>query len=350
MSSFHTFLPLDSNTNQSDWKQVPGKSKPKKPNPKAAFFDPVKLPSGSFDPVKLPPESSDSIVLDETTTGSGGTKSNKHREPRKPPTGIYVNLGPDWKKVVRGLVPNTLAGGKAVRDETILDEIGKIKENPKVSNFEFKKIVCMFLHQAIKTDRHTLIERIIKQWNTAGYNMIELIDSTYDGCRPMTQACWSGSMFSIRTIVSADPTGQILSTVHPTKGETILQTLAAGKTYALEKDPQSALFIVDKFDKCERYIRDAMSAVERRAATAATSDSESECKSSYDPKIIDEIELIKLANGDIVTELSLKLIELFVSDNKIDMSNYFGAIKTIVDKEIVGQIETNLTNEGIDLA
>jgi hypothetical protein len=208
----------------------------------------------------------------------------------------------------------------------------------------------MFLHQAIKTDRHTLIERIIKLWNVAGYNMIELIDSIYDGCRPMTQACWSGSIFSIRTIVSADPTGQILSTVHPTKGETILETLAEGKQFALKKDPQSAVFIVDKFDKCKDYIRDAILAVETRAASAAA---DSECKSSHNPKIIEEIKLIKLDNdnnNNIVTELSLKLIDLLAGENgQSAMSEYLGAIKTIMDKEIVKQIETNLTNEGINL-
>jgi hypothetical protein len=359
MSSFPKIFAPDSNTNDSDsdWKQVPEKSKLKKPKSKAAFLEKLKISSGSSDPVKIPAVSSESVkptpdssesLLDETTsTASGGTKSNRSREPRKAPAGINVKLGPEWKKLVRSLLPNSLAGGKSVRDETILDEIVNIKRNSQVSNFEFKKIVCMFLHQAIKTDRHTLIERIIKLWNVAGYNMIELIDSIYDGCSPMTQACWSGSMFSIRTIVSADPTGQILSTVHPTKGETILETLAKGKQFALEKDPQSAVFIVDKFNKCEDYIRDAILAVETRAASAAA---DSECKSSHNPKIIEEIELIKLDNDNIVTELSLKLIDLLAGDNgQSAMSEYLGAIKTIMDKEIVKQIETNLTNEGIDL-
>jgi hypothetical protein len=54
------------------------------------------------------------------------------------------------------------------------------------------------------------------------------------------------------------------------------------------------------------------------------------------------------STGDIVNDLSFKLAELFLSD-QTSMTEYFGAIKTLVDKEIVEQIETNLANEGIDL-
>jgi hypothetical protein len=288
------------------------------------------------------------------TASETTSRPSRPREPRKP-SGIYVNLGPEWKKFVRNLLPNSLAGGgKVVRDETILDEIGKVKAKPDVSNLEFKKIVCMIFHQAIKTDRHSLIERIIKQWECARYNIIELIDSNYDGCKPMTQACWSGSMFCIRTIVSADPTGQILSTVHPTKGETILETLAGGKEYAIRKDPQSAIFILDKFDKCERWLREAISAhkakvqaskAEAAQAEAAQADAAS---TSSDPKIIEEIESIKLAGGDIVGELSLKLIDMYLT-NSSKMSEYFEAVKACVDEPTVEQIKTSMGNEGIDL-
>jgi len=349
MSSIQqTFAPNSqsvSEKSETNWESVPRKSrkKPQKFNSKAGFFEVSKVSEAEVD---ISDKMSIKSERSDKTTASDDTRSNKPREPRRPPTGIYVNLGPEWKKLVRGLVPNNLAGGKAVRDETILDEIGKIKRNPQVLPFEFKKIVCMFLHQAIKTDRNTLIERIINQWSAARYNPIELIDSIYDGCRPMTQACWSGSILSIKTIVSADTTGQILLSVHPNKGETILETLAKGKIYALEKDPSSALFIIDKFEKCERYIRDAMSAIERRDASAAA-DSHVESKQNHDPKIIEEIELMK-STGDIVNELSFKLAELFLSD-QTSMTKYFGAIKTIVDKEIVEQIKTNLANEGIDL-
>lgn len=373
MSSFQQ--PFALNTNVDDWTPVSKKSN-KKPvqtplKPVKMPIEPVKMPSkpietttAQVESVQIPSNeelgvSSNQAVdatkviagADDASVTSNSSRPNKPREPRKA-TGIYVNLGPEWKKFVRGLLPNNLVGGKAVRDETILDEIGKIKSKPEISNLEFKKIVCMIFHQAIKTDRHTLIERIIRQWSVAKYNMIELIDSTYDGCKPMTQACWSGSMFCIRTIISADPTGQILYTVHPTKGETILQTLAAGKSYALGKDPQSALFIADKFDKCERFIRDAMAAVKAKADAAASETATESVKlgggSTLNPANVAQIESIKSAGGNTVTEFSLKLVELFMSDQAA-MGEYFDAIKSLVDKEIVDQIVTNLANEGIDL-
>jgi hypothetical protein len=356
--TFATVSPSVINSNEDDWETVPEKisKKSKKPNLKVESYEPRKaLSSCEID--KIPVKSSRAIRPQEPQKASLAScdidkiqvKSTRPREPRKSPTGIYVNLGPEWKKLVRSFLPNRLAGEKAVRDDTILDEIGKIKRNTQVSNFEFKKIVCMFLHQAIKTDRNTLIERIIKQWESARYNIIELIDSIYDGCRPMTQACWSGSILSIRLIVSADTTGQILSSVHPTKGETILETLAGGRIYAIKNDPASEIFIADKFDKCERYIHDAIASFKRQAAVTEAEKSLGESKQSYDPKIIEEIDLIKSTSSDIVSELSFKLAELFINDNKVAMSEYFGAINTLVDKEIVKQIETSLANEGIDL-
>jgi hypothetical protein len=232
-----------------------------------------------------------------------------------------------------------------------MKEIGNIEQNPGVSDWEFKKIVCMIFHQAIKTDRNTLIERIIKQWKAARFNMIELLDSTFDDCKPMTLACWSGSISCIKTIVSADPTGQILSTVHPTKGETILQTLAGGKNYALVQDPASAVFTSSKFDECKRFIDDAMLAVKARAEAEAESKSASvaeKVSTVFDPVLTAEIEEIKSSGGDLVFELSLKLADLFASDQTA-MSNTFGCIKALVDKGIVDQIELSLKNEGIDL-
>lgn len=280
-------------------------------------------------------------IIKPTDTAESAERSGK-TGPRKPPSGIFVNLGKDWKDFVRKLVPNEQRGNSIVRDNSILDEIAKLKRNPSVSNFEFKKIVCLIFHQAIKTDRHSLIESIIKQWNAAKYNIIELIDSTYDSCKPMTQACWSGSLFCIRTIISADPSGQILSTVHPTKGETILETLMAGKSYALKKDPTSALFIAERFDKCERFIRDAQRGL-------AEKESDSNAKSEIDQSVREEIEDTKLLSSDLVSDLSLKLVDLYLSDQTV-ANKYFNAARVLVDKEIFEQININLQNEGFEFS
>jgi hypothetical protein len=354
MSSFKQSFAPESSIN--DWVTVSTKPVKKFYGSVSKAISEKPSASGSEKPSASGSEKPSGPINIKHSDDASASSTSRPRGPRKPPSGIVVNLSKDQKDFVRKLVPNKLTGAKSgsgikssvVNDETIMKEIGNIKH---VSDWEFKKIVCMIFHQAIKTDRNTLIERIIKQWKAARYHMIELLDSTFDGCKPMTLACWSGSISCIKTIVSADPSGQILSTVHPTKGETILQTLARGKNYALDQDPASAVFTSSKFDECERFIRKAMLAVKARAEAEAESNSASvaeKVSTVFDPVLIAEIEEIKSSGGDLVFELSLKLADLFASD-KTAMSNTFGCIKALVDKGIVDQIELSLKNEGIDL-
>jgi hypothetical protein len=270
--------------------------------------------------------------------------SSRPRGPRKPPSGIFVNLGPAWKKFVRDLIPNK---SSKTKDETVMAEISKVKSNPNVTNFEFKKIVCMIFHQALKTDRNTLVDKIINCWTRSGYNIIELIDSTYDGCKPMTQACWSGSIYCIQRLVAADMSGSVLYTVHPTKNETILDTLMLGKNFAIQKDPDTALFVVDRFEKCESFIKAAMARQESSKAAACDVEVQSIC-----PEIKESIDGIiggtDGSSASTVDQLTLKLIDLYLEDQE-KSAEYFKAVKSIVNDEIFNQIDSRLKNEGLEL-
>jgi len=288
------------------------------------------------------------------TKSDDGSTSSRPRGPRRPPSGIFVNLGKEWKDFVRKLIPNK---SSKTRDDTVISEISKVKSNQMVSPFDFKKIVCMIFHQALKTDRNTLVDTIIncwtrpRYWSAGGYNIIELIDSTYDGCKPMTQACWSGSIYCIQRLIAADTSGSVLYTVHPTKNETILDTLMLGKNYAIQKEPDTAIFADDRFKKCENFIRVAMARHESSNAADAAAES-LDVVSQICPEIKKSIDgIIEAAGGSsasIIDQFTLKLVDLYLEDQTKSVE-YFKAIKLTVEIEILNQIDTRLKDEGIEL-
>ncbi len=288
--------------------------------------------------------SSVTVELPSDAKSEDNSSSSRPRGPRRPPSGIFVNLGPEWKKFVRDLIPNK---SSRTSDETVMNEISKVKSNSSVSNFEFKKIVCMIFHQALKTDRNTLVDKIIGCWSRSGYNIVELIDSTYDGCKPMTQACWSGSIYCIQRLTASDPSGSVLHTVHPTKNETILDTLLLGKNYAIQKDPANALFAADRFDKCEKFIRTSMERLEASKASASQSES-----SVISPELKESIDgIVEAADGSstaLIDQLTLKLVDLFLED-QTKSTEYFKAVKATVASDVFDQVDSRLKDEGIEL-
>lgn len=284
----------------------------------------------------------------DTKSDDAGSTTSKPRGPRKPPTGIFVNLGAEWKKFVRDLIPNK---SSRTSDDTVMNKISTVKSNPSVSNFEFKKIVCMIFHQALKTDRNTLVDKIISCWTRSGYNIIELIDSTYDGCKPMTQACWSGSIYCIQRLVAADTSNSVLYTVHPTKNETILDTLLLGKNYAIQKEPETALFAADRFDKCEKFIRTSMQRHEAASKASASASNPSDAP-TISPELKESIDEIVgtegVSDAEIVEQLTLKLVDLFLEDQS-KSCEYFAAVKATIGSEIFVQIDSRLKDEGIEI-
>jgi len=274
------------------------------------------------------------------TRSDNASTSTRPRGPRRPPSGIFVNLESKWKKFVRDLIPNK---SSRTSDKTVMEQISKVKTNPDVSYFEFKKIVCMIFHQALKTDRNTLVDEIIKYWNKNKYPIVELIDSTCDDCKPMTQACWSGSIYCIQRLISVDLSGAVLYTIHAKKNETILKTLEQGKLNAM-KNPDSALFTKDRFEKCEKFIREAIERLES-SKKSASRDGEEEQISS---EIKESIDGIIESSESIVDQLVLKLVDLYLED-QAKSSEYFKAVKTIVEADVFNQIDSRLKNEGIEL-
>ncbi len=319
-----------------------------------------------------PNNSSQSSVISTSAASDDGSTESKplaggarSRNPegidlprvRKPPSGIFVNLGPEWKKFVRDLIPNKAA---RTSDDTVMNEISKVKSNSTISNFEFKKIVCMMFHQALKTDRNSLVDKIINCWTRSGYNIVELIDSTFDGCKPMTQACWSGSISCIKSLIAADSSGSVLHTIHPTKNETILDTLMLGRNFAISKDPDNSIFAAERFNNCEKFIKTAMARQEAAKVeiTAESSNSISpELKESID-KIVEEG---SGSNDSIINLLVLKLAELYLENEEKStacarslsqrdrLTEYFEAVKMTVEPEIFSQIDSRLKDEGIEL-
>lgn len=267
--------------------------------------------------------------------------------------GIRVVLNKEnikWREFVRKLIPNkfteaavntTAKNSKptTLSDDTIFKEILKIRN--QVENYIFKMIVCMTFHQAIKTNRYTLISKIITFWKKSNYNIMELINSIYDECNPMTQACWCGSLECIKTIVAADPTNNILQTVHPIKGETLLQTLNSGKMFAVNKDRSYMIYITDRYNRCEVFITNSLARLK--------ADQENVSESiNIEPEIRSEIDEILLQSSPL-SSLIDKIIGLYLSDIE-SAKNYFKAVQHLAPADLVLQITQQLADEDIELA
>ena len=221
----------------------------------------------------------------------------------------------------------------------------KMKNDSALKLFDFKKRVVMILHQALKKDRSPLISKIFDMWKNFNYPknnypMIELIDSIYDNCKPITQAVWNGSIECIRLIVSVDPelSSIILNTIN-TKGESLEQTLNLGKSYSLKKNPSAAVFIEERFNICFQFLRSATLTQKRHI------DESLDCKESLEPDISIEInEIMKIVDSE--SEIMFK-IALQYGDNFELAHKYFLATKKCVAKEFFEEIEQKLKDEGI---
>ena len=268
------------------------------------------------------------------------TFSEGTRKPRGPPKGINVILDKEWKDWVRALVPNK---GANKPDRLVMDEISKLKSKPDVTLYKFKQIVCMIFHQALKSNRNTLIQQIIKRWKDSKFDIIELIDSTCDRCKPIFQACWSGSLDCIQLIVASDQTDQILESVHPSKpDETILMTLTMGMNKAITDNPSNVEIFNRRYTECIEYIQ---TAIRRMEANKVTDETDIAINIPFD--IRDEIENLKLSEG-VVEQLCIKIVDLFLSDQSL-ATNYFNAVKTLVQTDVFNQIDQRLKDEGIVL-
>lgn len=263
------------------------------------------------------------------------------------PRGIIAILDAETKQIIREVLPNN---GKNIADTKIISMISTMKNNSSLKLIDFKRRVVMILHQAIKKDRGPLVNKIVDMWNKLKFPLIELIDSTCDSCKPITQAAWCGSIDCFRVIVANDTTNTVLQTIN-SKGESLDRTLLLGKSYALSKDPSNAVFIEDRFDSCLQYLKSALITQKRHSDASSvkdeTSNSFKECSaSSSDTSPEDQLipEITEISSSD--TDIILKIISVY-GDNIELAKNYYLAAKKCVSEEIFKSIEDNLLDNGI---
>ena len=257
------------------------------------------------------------------------------------PSGIIAKLDAPTKQFIREVLPNS---GKNIPDTRIMDMIAIMRSDPRLKLIDFKRRIVMICHQAIKKDRGPLVVKIFEMWQKSKFPLIELIDSTYDNCKPITQAVWCGSIECIRIIVSLDPTNTVLQTIN-TKGETLDHTLTLGKSYALGKDPSNAVFISERFNQCQAFLTSALETQKRHEieTSSETADANNKkCESAVSKQAIMEISEIAKSEIDIM----LKIISVYGDDIEL-AQQYFLAAKECVSPELFTTIEDALKDEGI---
>jgi hypothetical protein len=273
------------------------------------------------------------------------------------PAGIVAILDAETKQIIREVLPNS---GKNVADTKIMSMIATMKTNG-MKLIDYKKRVVMIFHQAIKKDRGPLVNKIIEMWNRSKFPLIELLDSTYDSCKPITQAAWCGSIDCFRVIVANDTTNTVLQTIN-SKGETLDRTLLLGKSYALSKDPSNAVFIEDRFNECNRYLVSALETQKRHSA--------GDSKTSISPEQIErdamhlstfrEIQtfLSELNVASAEMDIMLKIISIYGDNAELAKNYYLQSKDYLVAKmatsdqanDIIKSIDENLSDNGITFA
>ena len=261
------------------------------------------------------------------------------------PAGIVAILDAETKQIIREVLPNS---GKNVADTKIMSMIATMKTNG-MKLIDFKKRVVMIFHQAIKKDRGPLVNKIIEMWNRSKFPLIELLDSTYDSCKPITQAAWCGSIDCFRVIVANDTTNTVLQTIN-SKGETLDRTLLLGKSYALSKDPSNAVFIEDRFNECNRYLA---SSLETQKRHAADNKSGQESKPLSPEQIEIQAFLSELNVASAEMDIMLKIISIYGDNAELAKNYYLQAKEYLVAKmatsanDIIKSIDENLSDNGI---
>jgi hypothetical protein len=323
----------------------------KKPNKKSSKkIDIVSIFNKDVKPnVTIIEEKKDTKIEDETAEPDGSTASvgsgNSNTIGDRQPKGITIILAPEWKNFVRRHLPNvrnetseSFSGSSkkpsysGSSDSQIMTEINSLRNNKTIKLFDYKKIVAMMLHQAVKNDRYSLIEKLISSWTMSKFNLVELLESSYDKCKPMTQACWNGSISCIQLLVSSDPTGTILFTRNEEKNETILETLMTGRRYAIRNNPSNASYIEDRYDRCENFIKTAL----RNKAMKDIPDD-----------IREEINEIGSATN-VAEELALRIATMYMDD--VERANtIFRAATICLDKAVIATAKDMLLNEGMSI-
>ena len=265
--------------------------------------------------------------------------------------GIVAILDAETKQIIREVLPNS---GKNVADTKIMSMMTTMKTNG-MKLIDYKKRVVMIFHQAIKKDRGPLVNKIIEMWNRSKFPLIEILDSTYDSCKPITQAAWCGSIDCFRVIVANDTTNTVLQTIN-SKGETLDRTLLLGKSYALGKDPSNAVFIEDRFNECNRYLTSALETQKRHAADSKSKEGGKVSLSPEQKEIQTFLSELNIESAEI--DIMLKIISIYGDNAELAKNYYLQAKEYLVDKmsnpdeldKIIKSIDENLSDNGISFA
>ena len=259
---------------------------------------------------------------------------------------IVIKIDKESKLQIRNLLPND---GVAQSDRNIFNFIHTLKS--KINSLDFKRRVIMIIYQAIKQDLGSLVELLINKWQEQyKYPIIEIIDSECDGCCLITQAAWSGSLISLKTIVS---NGGDLFHINK-KGETITDTIQKGKEFEVSKDTNGKKFIEQRFNSCFDYINQSIQRKNNAAINILNQDTiipDVIIPDVIIPDVIipdnnlEEILIIKSSSTD---DLIIKIVEKYLEEQQI-AKYYYDLIKLTVSQEIFDLINTSLIDEGIDL-
>jgi hypothetical protein len=323
-STYKSFTDSNESSNSHDWKTVGSTSKPKK-----TLVD-------TFNNIKSNSAEKAAESINVSTSASAQKQS-------RIPSGIVAKLDAATKQIIREVLPNS---GKNVADTKIMEMIVAMRNDSTLKLIDFKRRIVMICHQAIKKDRGPLVVKIFEMWQRSKFPLIELIDSTFDNCKPITQAAWCGSIECIRLIVSLDPTNAVLQTIN-SKGETLDNTLTLGKSYALGKDPSNAVFIAERFNQCQSFLTSAL-ATQKRHQTALDTVAEPDATSTKcDSPIISKqaiAEISEIVDSEI--DIMLKIVSVYGDDNEL-AQQYYLAAKECVSPEMFASIGQTLKDEGI---
>ena len=190
--------------------------------------------------------------------------------------------------------------------------------------FDFKLRCAMIFHQAIKRERGTIVDLIIKLWKKFNYPLIELVESNFNGKKPISQAGWYGSIICLRLIVSA---GADINYINNTN-ETILDTIQLGKIEKINSNPFGAQWIENYYQECHDYIINVTKTI--------NSQKEDENK--------EEIVHEKDDNLALKDDEDIALL-IMSKDNLEESKKYFDSIKDILSNEKIIIITKILRDE-----
>jgi hypothetical protein len=244
-------------------------------------------------------------------------KSINEKKVQKPrvPVGLIIKTNIEDRVIIRQLLPNE---GKDVSDKFIFDFINKILISSNDNLIEKKRKIGMIFHQSIKRDRTNIINFIFELWKKKNFPTIELIDSIYDNCKPITQAGWCGSINCLRTIVSI---GGDVNNIN-NKNETLLDTINKGKEYYISKSPSMKQFIIHRFKECYNYIITVKEIINLQQNSESINSKES--TEIIDSKISTEIIDSKISTESITSTesiISIDSVEINLTTDEINKLN-----------------------------